>query len=68
MNKVSYKTIQRVAYNLSSNGKLDKKTRHLLFGGEVFVDGKLVKIIPIVYTSKIEAQNRVKKVALSYKK
>jgi len=68
MSKVTYKTIKRTAYNVSSNGTLNKKSKHIVYGGEVFVDGKLVKFIPITYSSKVEAQSRVKKVAKEFKK
>lgn len=68
MSKVNYKTIKRVAYNVSSNGAVDKKSRHVVYGGEVFVDGKLVKFVPISFSSKIQVQTRLKQIAKGYKK
>ena len=61
MAKVTYKTYSRVAYQLGKGGKLDKSTRHLVYGGEVFVDGKLVRIIPLVTSDKKGVQLRAKK-------
>ena len=61
MAKVTYKTYSRVAYQLGKGGKIDKSTRHLVYGGEVFVDGKLVRIISSGAFDKKGVQLRAKK-------
>jgi hypothetical protein len=58
-NKVTYKVYSRVGYGVT-NGKLDKKKREVFYGADIFVNGQLSKIIPLVNTNKKEVQDRAK--------
>ena len=49
MNSVKYKIISRVAYKLLPSGNLNMKSKQTVYGGEIFVNGKLVKFVPIIY-------------------
>ena len=67
MAKVTYKTYSRIAYGVTRDGKLDYSKKYRLYGGEVFVNGKIVKIIPLINgRTKKEVENRAKQLKKMY--
>jgi hypothetical protein len=60
MNKLTYKTYSRVAYKLDKNGKLNRKSKEIVYGGEIYANGKLVQVIPLLYKSRLDVTKRIK--------